>query len=335
MAIHTQNKPKSLVYKRAIVAGGDGADLQSLVTAAIHKMDKVPARSEPIESLRRLIGRHKTQSSMFFGELVLYEKDKDIAFIVENDTDFEIEQLNPANADGQKDKKREVLEGSLHFCIKGNNVIVSQTATVRARMLENHLNWLLVETARLLGSEGGIQLADEPTKDAKEKVAKHSVKRAKVGSPLVLNENVQNEDGSNKKVSPVGGDTAKLPETKRLKINPKAVNVLKAILPDAWDEDLMKNMDDANLHVTVEVKFNRKATDTEHRILDQIASAARHMEEEDTVIYLEDGSQIKGHELKLTHKCTVTHLNGIPDLVELYGKMKEWMINLRTAELIE
>lgn len=328
MAIHQSKKSKKFTYKRAVVANSDGVDLQSLVSAALHKLIKPSERAEPIESLRRMIGRNKKRSEMLFGELVLFEKDKDIAFIVENDTDFDIEQLSPGNSEDGK-RKREVLEGSLHFCIKGNNVIVAQTSAVRARMLENHLNWLLIEKAKVLTDDSAVQLADEPTTQAKKKYQKGGgVKRTVIGSPMMLSEEV-------KKESTVGAKSGGQSSTKRIRLNPKAQKIVQALVGDSWDENLFNEMDDDNLQVIVEVKFNRKATEKEHRLLDQIASATRHMEDEDTKIFLEDGTEIKGDELKLTHTERITHLNGIPDLIELYDRMKDWMTQLASTKLIE
>lgn len=125
-------------------------------------------------------------------------------------------------------------------------------------------------------------------------------------------------------------DERTIEKTKKLTFAPigRGFDVLRAALGEQWRQDLRleESLDEANIHVNVEVKYIRKTTESAHRMLDSIAGAMRHAEPEDVKIELEGGTVLRGEDLKLTGHLSVDHYNGIADESDLYNQMTEWFL---------
>lgn len=318
-SLKTESRQKTIIYKKAQFTQADGCTLQEYLNSALASSEKIADRSEAIGELNRVIGKHKTQEDVLFGELVLFERDKNLEFIIENEKEIEIESISASEAHiGDDDKKREVLEGCLHFCVKDDHLIIAQSHSVRSSLLEAHLNWLLSEKTKSM--TGVVALIDEPTQEAKELLEGSPVKSARITNPIVVSE-------ADDKVAHVGTSTSQ-PAVQQVKVKRPGLGIVKLIMGEDWHEDLEQDLDDANLNVTVTVKYNRKTNDKGHAFIDHFASVTRHQDPEHALITLEDKSTIKGSKMMLRRSVDVDYINGVVDRSGLYTQMKAWLISL-------
>jgi len=113
-------------------------------------------------------------------------------------------------------------------------------------------------------------------------------------------------------------------------------DVIQAALGSDWFNklDLDSSLDEANLQVTLEITYLRKTTGNGQRMLDNIATSLRHIDEADVKINLHGGGTIKGGDLKLTGSVSVKTNNGLVDETDLYHQLHLWIVTkVRTKEI--
>ncbi|MBE8812202.1 MULTISPECIES: hypothetical protein [Serratia] len=335
-----ESKQKAIHYKRAVIKGSDYT-LQNLLEAAVGKdgiLEKVDSRQEclnptDINSGFRFLNKSDNYKSIFFGQLISFEKgrsqalltmDGDVSFYnIKAITSSEIELKLEADA-SQEDKaklKREFVDSFLYFGVYDNHIVMLQSSSLRARELEEHLNWLLTSCS-LLDDKTAIILQDKPTEDAVMQLKKAPVKSIKLGSPIKgkaeLEENHSPE---------IPGTEIK--QVKRVKFMPvgRGGDVVAAALGRDWVEqlDLGEALDEANLQVNLEITYMRKTTKRGQQVIDSIATSLRHMEEDDVTILLKGGGTLKGKDLKLSGNVSIKYIDGLVYEDDLYLKMHTWL----------
>jgi hypothetical protein len=335
MAVGTNvNKkaPKTLIYKRIEIDDPDnklqaGVNLQTLLTNAVAKIRSPILRSEKINDeseLRRVVGHFVIDRKMFCGQVMMYEKGMDIAFLVQDpDTDvIEIETQNITDPDESKDgKKREVLQGALFFVVHENHMAIIQSQSVGYKALELHINWMLKECAEVLDSSISVVLNNEPQEKALKAISDGEFKSVQMGSP-VRYEGFNEEDRKDITIQ----DTASI-KTHHFA---DGIDIIKSMFKDSWSDklDLPDGMDASNLRVTVEVKYQRASSTESRKWLDDLARASRHLDPEDTVIKTKNGETITGDELRLKDKRSVLTHNGVIDRASAYNELILWLKEL-------
>ena len=139
-----QTSTRTLSYKRATFLNGT-PDLQRLLTAALRRHRTVGERMEelhPEDRTRRFINTHRSQLGMLFGNLLIYSPNRNQALltVAPDAEELDVRQVAPPEVDGQR---TEFLESILYFGVRGNHVVLLQSAALRARAFEAYLNWLL------------------------------------------------------------------------------------------------------------------------------------------------------------------------------------------------
>lgn len=313
------NIRKNLIYKSCEL-GQYGVTLQDQIDQVLKLKSKAVGRREELggegsDLVRRVISKVRRQDGMLFGQLLMYQVGKDMAFVVEDESadDFEVESSNPGT--NQEGKRREVLESALYFGLLDNHVIVLQSRALRSRELENHFNWLLRECTNILSEKYSVCLSDKPSEKARKVIEKFEVKSVRVGTPLVAEEQ--------KLMETVAVNTAK----KQFTPAGNGFAALKAFMGDHWPEtiSLEETLDEANLEVMLHVRYKKKTTKNGHQILGEISRACRHMEPEDTIVDTAIGPTLKGQDLKLTGHVSIGSINGVIDYEDLYRAMHTWL----------
>lgn len=315
-----QRKQKAIIYKRAEFSNS-GPVLETLLNSAFSVVEKPGKRRQKMageidSNVRRVIGAVKMHQNMLCGSLLMYEVGKDVAFVVEDDDadEYEIESQNPTVGQSDDDKKkRELLQAALYFGVWGNHVVVVQSQALKARQLEQHLNWLLSECTDTLAKDVSLVLSDEPTLEARARIESLQPKVVEVGTPFMS--------------TPASAPSSQATSVSSHKITGKVEQLLSAFL----SEDVLSQLrleealDDSNLEATLQLRYKRKSTESGYAALDHIARAMRHAEPEDTKVITSSGSVISGEMLKLTGTIAVDTYNGVVDNADLFAQMYDWL----------
>ena len=104
-------------------------------------------------------------------------------------------------------------------------------------------------------------------------------------------------------------------------------NILECLKDNGYigQFDFSETLDDANLQVSIEFKYNRKTTRSGQKVIDTLSTSLRHIDKDDVKINLKGGGEIKGDDLKLSHTISLAFLDEKVDESDLYFKMKDWL----------
>jgi hypothetical protein len=278
------------------------------------------------ETYHRLINHHRQRSGMLFGNMFSYSDGTNQLMLIAdpNAESFPIEQIAPpADKDG---KRREFLESILYFGIYGNHVILLQSTGLRGKQFEQHINWLLLDT-KMIGSNENVLLADHPSRATKDKITSVGVKKIVIGKPLVEFMGEANVAA-----------TARQQRDKRLKFAPEGlgIDMLQRLIGDAGMRRLkLEDALDANLQISLEIKFKRTTTDEGQDLLDTIATSLRNIDVDEYYIDLNKGGRVEGNEIKLFTPMSVVTTNGLVDQSDLFTKMQQWLTSQLENGLID
>lgn len=307
---------KTVHYKR-VQFTNTGANLQEYLSLAFSSSKKPVDRVEFLDekgSVRRVVNSTKSRSEMIFGQMIRFEPGRDQTVVVldEDSDEYPVEQITvPPRDDG---KKREVIESVLYFGVLENHVILIQSAALKSRDFEKHIEWLIKHNTKVFPEDCAIFLSDQPTESARKKIENLPVKKVLIGAGL---ESKPEES------------QGKISATNKVKFRPdgKGFDILEAALGEEWRKDLSleESLDESNLRVSLEVTYFRKTTKRANEMLDNIATAMRHAEPDDVRIELQGGTVLKGDELKMTGYINVDTYNGIADSNDLYTEMLDWL----------
>lgn len=341
-----QPTKKTIHYKSAQLTGD--LNLQSVLNSALSPSG---ATGKPVNRQQRInpdedsfifINRLTEYSGMLFGQLIFLQSGKKQPYItVVNEADYynisalasdkipdEVE--SPEELKEEIQKRKEFVDSILYFGIFNNHVVVLQSAALKTRELESHLSWVLRDLTGTMQNTSVLILKDKPAESVIKKMEKTPVKAVKVGAPITSQ---QIDETSAEPQASIGDDdqaSSEMVHANKVKFTPVGAmaNALKAFLPDIFTSlDLDDALDDANLHVALEVTFNRKTSQVGQKVLDHIATSLRHLPETDVAITLQGGGQIKGDELKLNGGIKVSYTPlGLVDESVLFFEMHKWLV---------
>lgn len=332
---------KTIHYKRASLTGG--VNLQQLLQEILSPdgpVSKASRRRETVNSddgSFRVINHNRLHNGIMFCQMIYFEPGRSQAFITMDEdaeayvldalTNDKLNQLDPAEGREQEKHRREFVDSLLYFGVFDNHVVVMQSSALRSRELEAHLGWLI-------GTYGAdpmmtVILSDQPSQETYEKIVKAPVKRISIGTPV---ETQQEQDGAEKadNSTPVPDETHL--DARRVKFYPSglAADVISAAMGADWFDrlDLNEDLDDANLQVSLEISYFRQTTKAGQKVIDNLATSLRHLEEADVRVDLKGGGILKGADLKMSGPISVSRLeNGLMDEGVLYHKMHAWLVS--------
>lgn len=317
-----ENKKKTLHYRRAEFLNSK-SNLQSLLSAALHKLALVMDREEDLsndQSLLRLINTYTKKLDLEFGDLVTYEvgTNKLLITMDKKVSALNIRQLSPPKVGNQN---TEFLDGNLFYGIKDNHVVVMQSS-LRLKDLESHLNWLLWKSG-VMQQNDRVELIDYPKQEIREKIEKSApVKSVFIGAPILDTEFVSDKDSTKK-------------ETVKVSKPGIGAKVIEAFLgKDEFNKLDLSNAIDGNLKVSLEITYDRSTSKGGQQVINSLARAFRHADADDYAITMPGIGTLKGSDLKLSDSITVTANNGVVDANDLLVQMNAWLTSLIERDLV-
>lgn len=349
-----QAAKKTIHYKSAQLTGNINLQLAlasalSSTGAAAKPADR-QQKVNPDEDSVIFINRLTEYSGMLFGQLIFLETGKRQPYItVEDSADYynisalasnqiPEEQASEESAQISLQKRREFVDSILYFGLFGNHVVVLQSASLKTRELESHLSWVLRDLTGTVPNTSVLILKDKPAESVIKKMEHSPVKAVRIGAPVTSEQLDESAVGSKPSIADETEST-EVVHANKVKFVPSGAmaNALKSFLPDIFSSlDLDDALDDANLHVALEVTFNRKTSKVGQKVLDHIATSLRHLPETDVAITLQGGGQIKGNELKLNGGIKVQYTPlGLVDEGVLFFEMHKWLLTHISSQEID
>lgn len=312
-----ERRQKAVVYKRARF-NPNGSELRNLLAAALQSSPTVGERRESIaptaeSPMWRLIGYHRVLDHFVFGVLMRYIPGLNPAFVVDDPSAevLTVTQLAaPLTAEG---KRRELLDGMLFFGSIDNHVVMMQSAALRSKQLEDHLQWLLRRAGQIDDTQV-LHLADQPPQSTVDRLSRTPVRSLEVGGLLAGREGSGAVHQEESTISSSGNAAGVLGFLKGLMSPDKAA---------ALNDDALAG---ANIHYTLKLKYAYKTTDGGHRFMNEIGSALRHADDVTTKVHLADGGVIEGDDLRLAGHISIELHDGVPRPDEVFEALRIWLI---------
>lgn len=314
---------KTVHYRRCQFHPSPTQTLQQLVEAAMSQQPLTGDRAEatdPAATSFRMIGHCSRIGAMTCGTVLVFERGR-YQMVVNDDPAAKSIILEAMQPPRQGEVQQQFVPGVLFFAIFENHVAVVQSATLRTTGFEQHLAWLLRSKCGLLDKQHGLVLADEPNKRTKDLLRGSRVKALSVGKPFMV------------AAEPAGPDGAQDPasdKTAVLKPDAGVLSALKSFLPgDGFSGlDLDDAVFDGDLEVWLEIRYPayaRSKPESTAKLMDNLAIALRDQEEESVELELEDGTRVKGKDLKISGSLGLTLLDGAPDVGAFHSDMVQWL----------
>lgn len=319
---------KRVYCKRAAFLQNDRMTLQSKMTAALLKLKTVGKRKQisgDDDRYVRMIIYHRNYGGMLFCILASYERGTHQLTVSDDDDAEMLTVAQVAPPKGADNKRQEFLEGTCYLGILKNHVLLVGSRALGARPAEHYLNWLL-EQAEVLGQNNRLGLSDQISQATRERIQASHVREVSIGTPFI--EAPSTGDG----VVPAGTGSA----MKAFEYGGLGLDILRQVL-GAEKIDRMKLADaiDGNIEVTLKIRYKRSTTEKAHKVLDNIALAARNLEAEDVKLTLAGGGTVTGNELKLSAPLSIEGRDGIPNPDALFEKMRDWLLAQIENQIIE
>lgn len=341
----TVKKPKTIHYKNVVISGG--ASLQTLLRNAIGPDGTV---NKPIQRQQKaneedtvviFVNKTNEYNGMTIGQLVYLEKGKHQQYItVDDEADYysidamssdlipEVaDEADEASEQSRIKKRKEFIESILYFGVIDNHIVIIQSAALSSRQLEAHLSWLLGTCTSYLDKNASLVLQDKPAESVFKKMEMTPAKSIHVGAPLTTDVSPEQAHSSN--IPAVATNDTPAAHASKVRFQPAgpAASLIRAIAPGLFEKlELEESLDEANIHVSLEITYNRKTTKTGQSVIDQIATSLRHSPASDVVISLQGGGKITGNELKLSGSIRLEFLgSGLINEAVLFHEMHKWL----------
>ena len=332
MKLSKETKRRTINYK-LVKLGNHPLSLQKMLESTLLNIKSdFHLASNRRESLTedgnsfRFINRYtQHDNDMLLCQIVQFEQGRSqMTIVIDKKANmFEVNPISTKDMKSKKGESTEFLESMAYFGIMGNHMVVMGSQALKSRELERHLNWYLNSLTKQM--DGAVILSDRPTAKAMKQLEKGSAKSVSIGSEIKYTQGITEEPSSVR----VESFEENVTEAKSVKWSPVGLgaSILECLRDNGYigKFDLNETLDDANLQVSIEFKYNRKTTKSGQRVIDTLSSSLRHLDKEDVKINLKGGGEIKGDDLKLSHEISIGCYDGKVDEADLYYKMKDWL----------
>lgn len=319
---------KRVACKRAAFVQNDGVTLQEKMTAALLKLKTVGKRKQHSgedDRYVRMIIYHRDYSGMLFCILTSYERGTHQLTVSEDDDAEMLSVAQVAPPKGTDNKRQEFIEGTCYLGISKDHVLLVSSRALGARHAEHYLNWLL-EQGGVIDRNNRLSLSDQISQATRERIQASHVKEVSIGTQFI--------DTSSTGAGAVvpGGDNA----LEAFEYVGLGLDILRKVLgADQIERMKLADAVGGNIEVMLKVRYKRNTTERAHRVLDNIALAARNLEVEDVKLTLANGGTVTGNDLKLSAPLSVEARDGIPNPDKLFEKMRDWLLAQITNQIIE
>ncbi|SDP60769.1 hypothetical protein SAMN04489708_117109 [Paracidovorax cattleyae] len=276
-----------------------------------------------------------------FGALMTYTPGTDSLCVIDDDQafDVQIEKLAvPSTEDG---KRREFLESMMYFGIVDNHMVLMQSQALKSPQLESYLRWLL-HGAEVLAGTNTFQLIDTPSTTVRQRMeAGKGVRAIKLDGEVLPPSAVARAAPGDQ--PPVGPAVAVAPTQRVDQISLVTSTVddddfgVLAALKKLFSPSQAARIDFAklagsNIQMSVTLRYKRNTTEDGQALMDTLGVALRNTDDLDTRIHLKDGGTIRGGDLKLDGKISLTAYDGQFSPSEVYEGMRQWLLSKVTTD---
>jgi len=351
--VSTVKKQKTIHYKNVVISGSP--NLQSLLDGALGESGSIKRPNQRQQKANEedtvviFVNRFTKHNGMSIGQLVYLEKGRQQPYItVDDEAEFysiaslssdEIPEKKQDQADDNNEslpqedsirKRREFVESILYFGVLDNHMVILQSSALQSRHLESHLTWLLTSCTSTLAAGSMLVLSDKPAESVFQKMEKTPAKSIHFGAPLTTELAVDPSHPVQSSAPPAGPAMAvDEVHASKVRFEPTGVAaaIISAVAPGLLDRlNLQESLDEANIHLALEITYNRRTTKTGQEVIDSIATSLRHSPASDVVINLQGGGKITGDELKLSGNVSVEYLpSGLINESSLFHEMHRWL----------
>jgi hypothetical protein len=334
---------KAVGYRRASIQPKPEKTLQQLIKSALESHPKPAERYEPLNSAStelRCIGHYKTIKSCLCGYLTSFERGAAQPVVSDDPaaTALRLGAMRPPKA-GKTGAQDQFVPGVLYFVISGDHVVVAQSASMRVKAFENHLNWLLKSRTSELPATSPFCLTDEAQKATKAKIRNSHVRAISFGQPLMEPLPTAGDGNQGASALAVSGAAAtgrrrvakKAKEERQFKPTGPVLDLLRSIITS--DKDFEKlgldQVFDGNLEVWIQIRYpkhSRRRPEDAVALMDTLGVALRDVEGDNVSLELADGNTVSGNELKISGHVEAPSLeNRLPNESVLWDNMVNWL----------
>jgi hypothetical protein len=295
-----EKKSKELHYKRAVLHGTKDT-LQHALDGVL-KEHKLPL--DRLEKLGlngdegRVIVHEHHHKAILCATMSTYEKGalQPIMGIAPKSADWPIQLCQPPKMDGANET--EFLDGYLFLGVWKNHVVFLPSRSCTSEHLEDYLNCLLRKKS--LWPEGAlVSLDDRPPKEIRDKKFQHvqtMTFNTTLGSSVVDG----TEPATGGKMKEVTQSTVKTVHFKPRGPSWDALKKLIGMFGGKLPEDVLldNDFDPDDVSVKVEVTCSKRKLEKAGPIMDVMANALRHVQTDLVKFKFEDGTELKGSDLK-------------------------------------
>lgn len=196
-----------------------------------------------------------------------------------------------------------------------------QSNALGSKQIEQHINWLLNQSS-VIAQGNAIGLSDQIASATKERIRNAHVKEVEIGTPFIQAQEVTTEERETTK------STA-------LTYSGLGLDMVRQILGDKLDSMKLIDALDGNIEVSLRIRYKQKTTERAHKLLDNIALAMRHLDEDQVKLNLVGGGNVVGSQLKMSTFLRVEARDGIANSDALFQKMRDWLLDLLEKKIIE
>lgn len=335
LSLSKETKRRTINYK-LVKLGDHPLTLQEMLESTLlDKRSQYHLATNRRESLTedeksfRFINRFANyMPAMLLCQIVQFEQGRSQMTITIDDNAemFEVTPISAHDLNGHANAAdtTEFLESLAYFGVMGNHMVVMGSQSLKSKELERHLNWYL-NTLTQQGINSAVMLSDKPTLKAMKQLRSAPAKSVSIGSDILY------EDSSSPMTDAPQTETYEkdVIEAKSVRWTPVGLGakILECLKENGYvgDFNFEDTLDNANLQVSIEFKYNRKTTTSGQRVIDTLSTSLRHIDKDDVKINLKGGGEIKGDDLKLSRSISVVFMDGKVDESDLYFKMKQWL----------
>jgi len=313
------------------------SSLEEMLSKALTKLSLVRQRKEPLAPegeapVWRLIGQAKGETGHLHMILARYTPGMASLYLEDDENATALAMKAVPVAKSASGKKQELVEGTLFMSVSGNHVVLMQSPSLRSEHVEDHLTWLLRKSDQI-NSHAQLILSARPPRSTLLRAIKSPVKSIDLGGAL-LPASTDDYEGS------LRADSA-AKAVRDFEIDTDAessswvLGMLKGLISKdkaaALDLDALNN---SNIKYSLHVTYDRSTSKDGQKLLNTLATALRSAEGVEPTVRLKDGTVLTGSDLKLTGHINVDVWDGLPVAEEVFGLMKQWLLNkLKSGEV--
>lgn len=316
-------KQRTLQYRRARFQNSAATLLEPLLAAAIKKFPDASKREEalvPNGPTVRVASGAGPKQGMTVGRLIQYTKGLRQPLCEFDDKAGDYTLSTAVATAGQEKRRREFVESIVYFAVQGRHVMFVGGTPAASKSLESHLNWLLEQSGGIVAGKDFVSLDDQAGKEAVNKLKLLKPHAVHIGQALEF-------EAQQKKTG--GGESG---EKTSIKVLPAGTvsDVMKEFFGDWFGTQALELPSDHHerVEMTLTLKYvSHTKSDAGFELMQRIASAARHFDEEDFAVDLYKGGRLKGKELRVSGPIQVNYLeeSGLVVEPDLWLTMRHWL----------